>query len=102
MDDDSGTMSAWYVLASIGLFPTYVGSTEFDVFTPQFPAITLNLAGKPFKIACNNFGGGNIYIRKASLNGKPLTKPVIGYSDIKNGGTLELELGAEPNIDLFK
>ncbi len=102
MDDDAGTMSAWYVLASMGLFPTYVGSTEFDVFTPQFPLITLKVGDKPFSISCKNFGDGNIYIQEAYLNKTPLTKPIISYSEIKNGGTLELVLGAEPNTGLFK
>lgn len=102
MDDDSGTMSAWYVLASIGLFPTYVGSPDFDIFTPQFSQITLNVGEKPFHIRCENFGNGNIYIQQACLNKKPLEDPVISYSEIKNGGSLELILGAEPNHSAFK
>jgi len=101
MDDDSGTMSAWYVFASIGLFPTYVGSTEFDVFTPQFPQITFNVGEKAFSIQCKNFGDGNIYIQEAYLNGEPLKEPVLAYSEIKNGGTLELVLGPEPYLEAF-
>ncbi len=102
MDDDSGTMSAWYVLASMGLFPTYVGSTDFDIFTPQFPKITLNFGDAPFKIQCKNFGDGNIYIQQAYLNKQPLPEPSISYSEIKKGGILELILGAEPNPNAFK
>ena len=102
MDDDSGTMSAWYVLASIGLFPTYVGSTDFDIFTPQFSKVVLNTGKNPFVIQCENFGNGNVYIQQASLNGDSLPRPFISYTEIEKGGTLKLVLGSEPNLDLFE
>jgi putative alpha-1,2-mannosidase len=86
----------------MGLFPTYVGSTDFDIFTPQFPMITLNFGDAPFKIQCKNFGDGNIYIQQAYLNKQPLPEPSISYSEIKKGGILELILGAEPNPNAFK
>ena len=36
-NDDLGTMSAWYVLSSLGLYPTMSGAGFFVLSTPQFP-----------------------------------------------------------------
>src|SRR3712207_8390622 len=37
-NDDLGTMSAWYVLSSLGLYPTTAGGNFFALSSPQFPA----------------------------------------------------------------
>ncbi|MGL5620249.1 MAG: glycoside hydrolase domain-containing protein, partial [Tannerellaceae bacterium] len=39
----------------------------------------------------------NMYIQSVKLNGKPYTKSYIIHNDIMNGGTLEFEMGPEPN-----
>ena len=46
--------------------------------------------------ATNN-SAENMYVQSALLNGKPLTKSYIMFSDIKRGGTLELVMGPAPS-----
>ena len=43
MDEDDGTMSAWYAFSQMGFYPTCVGTDKYEVFTPLFRKIVLNL-----------------------------------------------------------
>ena len=36
MDEDDGAMSAWYVFASIGMYPLVVGEAVYELFPPLF------------------------------------------------------------------
>src|SRR6185312_17295591 len=42
-NDDLGTMSAWYVFSSLGLYPTMSAATFLAVSSPQFPSALLAL-----------------------------------------------------------
>ncbi len=97
MDDDYGTMSAWYVAAAIGLYPLLPGSNEYQITTPLFEQVTLNQpSGTKFKIKCHNFSKENIYIEKIYLNGELYDKWKITNQEIAAGGTLDLHLVDEP------
>ena len=43
MDDDAGGMAAWYVWASMGLYPLVPGRPEYLVTTPAFDRVTVML-----------------------------------------------------------
>ena len=95
-NEDVGQMSAWYVLSAIGIHQVCPGNTCFEVTSPVFQKITINLPNKyQFTVIAHNNSEHNIYIQRLSLNGKPLHQPRIDYSDIINGGTLELWMGTE-------
>lgn len=97
-NEDCGQMSAWYVMSSIGLYPMNPASTEYEITSPIFAKTTIKVGqGKTFVIEAKNFSDKNIYIQKATLNGKPLQGTSISHEQIMQGGTLVLELGAEPN-----
>jgi len=48
-------------------------------------------------VVAKNNSATNMYIQSATLNGKPLNAPVIRYTDIMQGGTLEFAMGAQPS-----
>ena len=51
------------------------------------------------KIRCFSHihGPNNVYIQSARLNGQPMTGCWFFHKDLAAGGTLELDLGPEPN-----
>ena len=53
--------------------------------------------GGTFEIVAPAASRENVYIRSASLDGKPLTRPWFHQRDLIDGGRLELQLGPEPN-----
>lgn len=96
MDDDAGTMSAMYVAAGIGLFPMTPGDSTFQIGTPFFDIMTINLGnGRTFTINANNVSAENYYIQSATLNGTELNNTWLDYDQIAAGGTLTFEMGSE-------
>ena len=100
MDDDTGAMSSWFVMSAMGLFQLDMGKPVYLIGSPIFPEMILHLDnGKDFKIIANNVSEDNFYIQSAKLNGKEFNQPQIDYDTIVNGGVLEFEMGAEPNLE---
>lgn len=103
-NEDVGQMSAWYVLASIGIHPIAPGDNKYQITSPVFNKIKINLdadyyTGKTFEIVANNNSEENVYIQSIKLNGKTLDRYWITHQEITKGGVLEMEMGSEPKID---
>ncbi|MFT2009093.1 GH92 family glycosyl hydrolase [Pontibacter sp. 13R65] len=96
-NDDSGAMSSWFAFHTIGLFPN-AGQLYYLVNAPMVKQTTLHQEnGKDFIITAKNLTDKNIYIKSATLNGKPLTKAWIEHQDIVNGGELLLQMDSKPS-----
>jgi len=101
-DDDVGQLSAWYALAASGITQGCPGDPRFEIFTPLFDRVTLQLdprytKGGTFVITAKNLSPDNIFIQSALLNGQPLNRCWLNCAEIAAGGTLELVLGPRPN-----
>jgi predicted alpha-1,2-mannosidase len=104
-DEDQGQMGALGVLMAIGLFEDDGGvsvNPSYEITSPVFEKVTIHLnqnyyPGKTFVIKTKNDPEKNIYIRKATLNGKPLNTFRFSHEDFAKGGELEIELGIKPN-----
>lgn len=98
MDDDEGAMSGWYVLASMGLYPVLVGDPVFQLSTPVFDKVTIELPNsKEFIIRTSGLNDQNFYIQSASLNGNVFNQTFISQDDIVSGGLLEFNVSDLPN-----
>lgn len=105
-DEDQGQMSAWFVMASLGLFQTDGGTRVdpiYEVGSPMFEKAVIDLGqqfgrGKTFTIEAKNTSRKNVYIQNATLNGQPLKNFWFKASDLLKGGSLVLEMGPEPNV----
>lgn len=95
-NEDVGQMSAWYVLAAIGLHPVCPGDTRQEITSPVFDQVSVKLEKGAFTIKAINNSPENIYIQSAKLNGKPLNQCHIDYREIAKGGVLELVMGPAP------
>ena len=106
-DEDEGQMGAWFVMAAMGLFETNGGTDVkpfYEIGSPLFEKITIQLdpkyyKGKTFTIIAKGTSDANRYIQSAKLDGKPLTKPWFYHSDLVDGGSLILQMGAKPNMN---
>lgn len=99
-NEDVGQMSAWYILAAMGIHPVCPGSDRYEITSPVFDRVEIELdpdyyTGKKFTVTARNNSPENIYIRSIKLNGKPLDRLYITHGEITAGGHLELEM--EPN-----
>ena len=88
-NDDCGQMSAWYIFSALGFYPVAPGSPRYDLGSPSVKNAAINLEnGKTFKIETVNQGPDHVYVKKAVLNGRVLTRTWIPQDEIMAGGTL--------------
>lgn len=90
-------MASFTLFSTIGLFPN-PGQNVYFIIPPFFESVSITspLTNKTATIRNVNFDKeySNIYIQKATLNGKEYTKNWIGHEFFAEGWTLELELGS--------
>lgn len=96
MDEDDGTMSAWYVFASMGIFPLVIGEPWYEITSPLFDSVTLDLGnGKHLKIRTKNRHLKEVPIQKVMFNGHMLPDFRIDHNELVRGGTLMFDYGAQ-------
>lgn len=106
-NEDVGQMSAWYVLSAIGIHPVCPGALRYELTSPVFDKVVVELdrkfyPGKKFVVQTLNNSPENIYIRKITLNGRPINRLWIMHDEIVAGGELVMEMGNQPNERLGK
>ena len=98
-------MSAWFVMAAIGLFQTDGGCRVdpiYEIASPLYEKTVINLKalygrGEQFTIIAKNTSRKNKYVQSAILNGQPLESFHFPASELLKGGELILEMGDTPN-----
>ena len=86
----------------MGFYSFCPGEPIYSIGRPVFDKVEINLPnGKVFTVIATNNSGKNRYIQSAKLNGEALTTAFFTHDNIVNGGTLEFEMGANPNEKLF-
>ena len=97
-DEDGGGLTSFVVFSSLGFYPVTPGFPAYNIGSPLFTDIRIKLPeGKELHIIAKGSSRDNKYIQSATLNGKPWNKPWFSQDDIKNGATLVLEMGSQPN-----
>lgn len=104
-DEDQGQMSAWFVMAALGLFQTDGGTRVdpvYEIASPLYQKVEIDLGnrfgrGEKFIIEAENASRLNKYVQSATLNGKPLIDFKFSANELLKGGLLELKMGPEPN-----
>jgi predicted alpha-1,2-mannosidase len=100
-NDDCGTMSAWYVFAALGLYPTDPARPAYELAAPLFPKAVVHLEApypiSSFTVEAPNTSAANIYLRGLQVGGQTWPKPWLTQADIARGKTLKYTLGAEPD-----
>ena len=99
-DEDNGQTSAWYVFSALGFYPVCPGTQQYVIGSPLFDRVNMEMEnGNTLLIEANNNESAHPYIQTASLNGKQLDRNWIGHEELQKGGTLNFEMGAEPNLE---
>ncbi len=91
MDEDDGTMSAWFVFASLGLYPLVVGEPQYELFSPLFDSAELRLGdGGMTKTVIRTSGRRDAKqpLRRVTWNGRRLRDFRIQHSELVKGGEL--------------
>ena len=94
-NDDGGTMSAWYVYASLGLYP--IAGDDLDVVgSPLWNRAVVHLSGGDLVIEAPDAAPGVPYVEELTWDGAPISRETIAPSSLAGGGTLHFTLSSAP------
>ncbi|MFD2864563.1 GH92 family glycosyl hydrolase [Mucilaginibacter antarcticus] len=86
--DDYGSLTGWYVLNAMGIYPYSPADPEYIVSVPIFDKVEMQLGnGKTFTI--NKKGSGK-NISKINIGGQPLKGWFVNQDDISKGKALDI------------
>lgn len=100
-NDDVGTMSAWHVLSSLGIYPAIAGTDVLTIGSPVFDRAVVDLP-EPFYdgdlvIEAPGTSEEARYVQEVSLDGTQHRQTWFTAADLRDGATVEIALGAEPS-----
>jgi len=99
-NDDAGTMSAWYVLSAVGLYPIS-GTDRMWIGSPVFERAELDLGdaegARSLTVVAPGAGPEAIYVVAATLDGVALERAWVAWEEIRDGAVLELTMSDEPS-----
>lgn len=94
-NDDGGTLSAWYVLAALGLYPI-AGTDRYELGSPLFEQAVVKLKNGTLTIVAKDSASDHPYVQQVWLNETPLERTWIRNAEIAAGGFLRFQMAAQP------
>ncbi len=94
-NDDGGTLSAWYVLNSLGFYPV-VGTDRYELGSPLWKRAVLQMGNKQLAIVADNYAADRVYVKQVELNGRKLDRTWFRHEEIAAGGTLRFVMSDMP------
>lgn len=96
-NDDLGSMSSWYVFSAMGFFPFCPGRPIYELGSPLFQKITLNLPnGRKWIVRAERNSPQNIYVGKIMHNQSVYAHQWISHTMINAGGELTFFMDSVP------
>jgi predicted alpha-1,2-mannosidase len=95
-NDDSGAMGSFLVFNQMGFFPV-AAQNFYLIGSPTFPRSSITLAnGKTFSVVAENSSPKNVYVAKATWNGKTYLRSWFTHDQLMAGGELRLTMTNKP------
>lgn len=85
-NDDSGTMSAWYVFSAMGFYPV-AGTSEYWLGSPIFERVRIAREDDDIEIRAPGASDPDFEVARATWNGEPVVGR-LRHQDIASGGVL--------------
>ncbi|MCW5891030.1 MAG: GH92 family glycosyl hydrolase [bacterium] len=95
-NDDLGTMSAWWVLGALGLYPAVPGDDVLVLGSPLFPHATVRLAGGDLVLDAP--GAPELpYVHALRRDGREHPRAWLRFADVACGARLDYTLASGPD-----
>jgi predicted alpha-1,2-mannosidase len=101
-NDDLGTMSAWMVLSSIGIFPVQPGYDTWGLSTPVFDRVDLTLDRRHYPrggltVTAPGTSGTDRYLQSARTDGRPYDRTYLTTGTLRSIRSLDFTVGPRPS-----
>ena len=93
-NEDTGQMSAWYILNVLGFYPVNPCASFFDIGAPQTRHAVMRLgeSGKTLEVVANGLSEKAKFVKSVTFNGKAVSDWRLPWSDLSSGGRLVFEM----------
>jgi predicted alpha-1,2-mannosidase len=97
-NDDLGTMSAWNVWASLGMYPYVPSQASLVLASPLFSHIVIHRGnGVTMTIDAPGADANTMYVQQLAVNGQTSRRAWLPSSFVNKGGHLQYTLAATPD-----
>lgn len=101
-NDDLGTMSAWYVLSALGIYPIVPGTDVWGLNTPAFDEAVVTLDNDFYGqdrliISAPGRSASNRYIQSVSVGGTDVERGYLSGRELAAAGTVVISTGTAPS-----
>lgn len=101
-NDDLGTMSAWMVLSSIGVFPVQPGAGTWGLSTPVFDRVELTLDRRYYPaghltVTAPGTSAAHRYVQSVRLDGAGHDRTYLTTDELRSSRELAFTVGTEPS-----
>jgi len=94
-DEDTGSMAAWFVLSSLGFYPSCPGRADYTLGSPLFDKAKIHLeGGQTLLIEARQNSQTNVLVREVKYKGETVTKARIDHAKLVSGGALIFDMFA--------
>ncbi len=98
-DDDNGSMSSWYLLSAMGIYPLTPGHPSYVLTSPEFDSVKIELPnGKTLVIRAKDNSEKNVFVRSRTVNGKTWTKTWISHAELVGGAKIVDAMSNRPAV----
>lgn len=103
-NDDLGTMSAWYVLSAMGIYPIVPGTDVWGLSTPAFESVDITLdpswyGTDALRLRAPGLTDANRYVQAVTAQDTAgrIDRSHLTGSELRGAGTITFELGTSPS-----
>jgi predicted alpha-1,2-mannosidase len=97
-NDDGGTLSAWWVLGAIGLYPAVPGEDVLALGSPLFRRATLVTGRGAVTIDAPAARSDRPYVHSVRIGDRTWTRPWLRFGEIAGGASIAFDLAARPEV----
>lgn len=96
-DEDNGEMAAWWVFATLGLYPLVAGTAGYVIVAPAVPEARVRVGEDAWLvIRAPGASRSRRFVRSVRLDGQAWTSTFLPHERIARGATVEFDLSDEP------
>ncbi|MDT2816668.1 GH92 family glycosyl hydrolase [Vagococcus lutrae] len=98
-DEDNGSMSAWYILSSLGFYPVCPGSGEYVVGVPRFEKMTVKIGiDRELVIRTTACPKTYPFVKGLRIDGVEVAPLAIRHEQLMTANEIEFEMSLIPPL----
>ena len=96
-DEDNGEMSAWHLFATLGIYPTAVGSPHYSIGSPLYGEVTMRRPGRQdLVVRAQSQSRKAIHVASLSVDGNAHERAFVSHEELSAASELVFSMSETP------